>query len=76
MKTFTTLTAVAALVAGISIANAQGTTSPAPMGGAASQGQQQAIGTSPFCIETSAGGALNCKYASCGLREKTPSRRT
>ena len=68
MKTFTTLTAVAALIAGISIANAQGTSSGS-MGGGATQGQQQAIGNSPFCINTSAGGALNCKYASLAACE-------
>jgi hypothetical protein len=68
MKTFTTLTAVAALIAGISIANAQGSSSGS-MGGGSTQGQQ-AIGNSQFCINTSTSGVLNCKYASLSACEK------
>ena len=74
MKTLTTLTAVAALVAGLSIANAQTTT---PKSGAmgssstsSSMGQQAATGSGKFCIETSAGGSLNCKYASLAACQK------
>jgi len=70
MKTFTTLTAIAALIAGISIANAQGSSSGSMGGGATQGGQQQAIGNSPFCINSSASGALNCKYASLAACEK------
>jgi len=69
MKTLTTLTAVAALIAGMSIASAQmSPPSSSPGSTGASSGttgtSKQAIGTGKFCIETSPGGALNCKYAS------------
>ena len=74
MKTLTTLTAIAALVAGLSIANAQTTT---PKSGAmgssstsSSMGQQAATGSGKFCIETSAGGSLNCKYANLAACQK------
>jgi hypothetical protein len=68
MKTLTTLTAVAALVAGVSFAQAQGTMSPPPAGG--TMQKSQTIGNSPFCINMSAGGGLNCKYASMAACEK------
>jgi len=70
MKTLTTLTAVAALIAGMSLASAQTSTTPksGAMGSSSSSSsmgaQKQATGTGKFCIEGSAGGALNCKYAS------------
>lgn len=66
MKTLTTLTAVVALVAGISIAQAQGTM------GTSSSGMQapQTTGNAAFCIATSPGGPLNCKYASLAACEK------
>jgi hypothetical protein len=78
MKTLTTLTAIAALVAGLSIANAQTAT---PKSGANSgamgssstssnMGQQAATGSGKFCIETSAGGSLNCKYANLAACQK------
>jgi len=68
MKTLTTLTAIAALVAGISFAQAQGTMGKTGSG----SGMQapQATGTGAFCIATSAGGPLNCKYASMAACEK------
>ena len=65
MKTLTTLTAVAALVAGISFAQAQGT-----MGQTGSGSGMQATGTGAFCIATSPSGPLNCKYASLAACEK------
>jgi hypothetical protein len=67
MKTLTTLTAVAALIAGISLAAAQTSTAPksGAMGSSSSMGaQQQATGSGKFCLEGAPGGALNCKYAS------------
>jgi hypothetical protein len=70
MKTLTTLTAVAALIAGVSIAQAQGTmgkTSPSTSGGMQAP---QATGSGAFCIATSPGGSLNCKYASLAACEK------
>ncbi len=74
MKTLTTLTAVAALVAGLSIASAQTTTpksgAMAPSSSSSSMGQQAATGSGKFCVETSAGGSLNCKYASLSACEK------
>jgi len=67
MKTLTTLTAVCALVAGISFAQAQGTMgSPS----SSSMQKQQMVGTLPFCINMSASGGLNCKYASLAACEK------
>ena len=68
MKTLTTLTTVVALAAGISIAQAQGT-----MGKPGSSGSMQApqtTGNAAFCIATSPGGPLNCKYASLAACEK------
>lgn len=64
MKTLTTLTAIA-LAAGISCAQAQGTMGTSP--GATAP---QTIGNAAFCINTSASGALNCKYASMAACEK------
>ena len=69
MKTLTTLTAVAALVAGISVAQAQGTMGKT---GSSNSGMQapRTTGNAAFCIATSPGGALNCKYASMAACEK------
>jgi hypothetical protein len=69
MKTLTTLTAVAALIAGISITQAQGTMGKT---GSSSSGMQapQTTGNGAFCIATSPGGPLNCKYASLAACEK------
>jgi parvulin-like peptidyl-prolyl isomerase len=64
MRTLTTLTAVAALLAGVSIASAQG------MGQSGSSGPAVATGNSPFCINQSSSGALNCKYTSLAACEK------
>jgi len=68
MKTLTAITAVAALVAGISFAQAQGTMGSPPAGG--SMQKPLVTGNSPFCINTSASGALNCKYTSLTACEK------
>ena len=67
MKTLTTITAVAALIAGISFAQAQGTMGSPPSG---SDMKPQTMGNSPFCITTSASGGLNCKYTSLAACEK------
>lgn len=91
MKILTTLTAVAALVLGMSIAAAQTPTTNkmqtqdkasgtqmdlntsaganAKSGKTASPGPKT-IGMAAFCINTSANGALNCKYASMAACEK------
>jgi hypothetical protein len=61
MKTLTTLTAVAALIAGISIASAQ--TSSMDKSGTMGSSSTQAAGSGKFCIK-GASGALNCQYAS------------
>ena len=68
MKTITTLTAVAALIAGLSLASAQ---SPMSQDKASSMGKTstQTTGTGKFCITSAAGGALNCKYASLAACE-------
>ena len=55
MKTLTTLTAVAALFAGVSIANAAG------MENHTLKGQETT--NAAFCLQTN-GGAKNCKFAS------------
>jgi hypothetical protein len=83
MKILTTLTAVAALVAGISIAAAQAPTmdrsqtsdkasgTQLDMNSAGTKpGKSQVTGNAAFCINTSASGALNCKYASMAACEK------
>ncbi|MBI5910690.1 MAG: hypothetical protein HY848_12150 [Betaproteobacteria bacterium] len=76
MKILTTLTAVAALIAGMSIASAQmappsgSSTSSPGASGAAPGAAQQATGSGQFCIEAAPGGALNCKYASMAACEK------
>jgi hypothetical protein len=67
MKTLTTLTAVAALIAGVSFAQAQGTMGSPSSG---SGMKAQTVGNSPFCINTSASGGLNCKYTSMAACEK------
>jgi exo-beta-1,3-glucanase (GH17 family) len=67
MKTITTLTAVAALIAGISVASAQSMNSPSPSGSSG----KQAAGSGKFCIEVSKGsGSVQCKYASMTACEK------
>ena len=60
MKTLTTLTAVAALIAGISVAGAASSMDKSSTMGS---GSAQATGTGKFCI-SGTGGALNCQYAS------------
>lgn len=69
MKTLTTLTAVAAFIAGISFAQAQGTMGKPGASGSNMQAPQ-ATGTGAFCINASPGGSLNCKYASLAACEK------
>ena len=67
MKTLTTLTAVAALIAGISIASAQ--TSSMDKSGTMGSSSVQATGSGKFCIK-GASGALNCQYASLAACQK------
>lgn len=55
MKTLTTVAAVAALIAGVSIANAQNTTGPAAANPATA-------GTGKFCMTTKSG-PKNCSFA-------------
>ena len=74
MKAITTLTAIAALVAGMSIASAQmspsGPSSSGVSGTTGSSTPQAATGSGQFCIETSKSGGMNCKYASMAACEK------
>ncbi len=76
MKTLTTLTAAAALIAGMSLASAQMSPSGSSSGSTGASGatsgtsQQQTTGSGKYCIEASPGGALNCKYASLSACEK------
>lgn len=66
MKTLTTLTAVAALIAGISIASAQSS-----MDKSNSMGSSTAsiTGTGKFCVKGTSG-ALNCEFASLSACQK------
>jgi len=57
MKTLTTLTAVAALIAGISVATAQGSS----MG--------KVTGSAKYCLKDTSG-ALKCTYASLSACQK------
>lgn len=68
-NTLTTLTAVVALVAGVSLAQAQGTMGKTSSPSTSMQAPQT-VGNAAFCINTSASGALNCKYASMAACEK------
>jgi hypothetical protein len=68
-NTITTLTAVVALVAGVSLVQAQGTMGKTSSPSTSMQAPQT-IGNAAFCINTSASGALNCKYASMAACEK------
>ena len=73
MKPLTTLTAVAALIAGLSIASAQSPMGQRPaksdsMGNSSTQGAK-ITGTDKFCITSASGDALNCKYASLAACE-------
>jgi hypothetical protein len=67
MKTLTTLTAVAALIAGISIASAQ---SSMDKGSTMGSSTASVTGTGKFCIKGSSG-ALNCEFASLALCQKS-----
>ncbi len=67
MKTFTILAAVAALIAGISVASAQ--TSSMDKSNSMSSGSAQVTGTGKFCIKGPTD-ALNCQYASLADCEK------
>lgn len=69
MRTLTTFVVAAALIGGISLASAQTSQSQnAPVGAPNQtmngQAMSKVMGKSKFCLETSPGGALNCKYAS------------
>jgi hypothetical protein len=72
MKTLSTLAAVAALIAGVSVASAQmSPTAPSAGDNSATSGtSQQVTGTGKYCIESSPGGALNCRYASLDACQK------
>ena len=67
MKTLIAFTAVAALIAGISIAGAQG--SSMDKSGAMGDSSSHVTGTAKFCI-SGADGALNCKFASLTACQK------
>lgn len=63
MRTFTILAAAAALLAGVSIANAQGSQSQVAPVGSPNPTMSTVVGKSKFCMQTSAG-TLSCVYAS------------
>jgi hypothetical protein len=64
MKVITTLTAIAALFVGISLASAQNS------GSMNSDKSTNATGNGKFCIEISKGGGKECTYASMAACEK------
>ncbi len=69
-KTLTSLAAVAALIAGMSVAAAQ-----SPMGNSSSMSKSSTAsvaGSGKFCIK-GASGALNCQYASLSACKKAAS---
>jgi len=75
----TTLVATAALIGSMSIAGAQSTqgqNAPAGASNSATSSMnkgsmtQKVTGKSKFCLETSPGGALNCKFASMEACQK------
>lgn len=81
MKYLSTVTAVAALVVGMSIASAQAPSgmqnqSPSNSGAAkdssAKPVKQAVKGNDPFCIVNKIGGQMNCKYASLDACQKDP----
>jgi hypothetical protein len=67
MKTLTTFAAVAALIAGISVASAQ--SSSMDKSGAMGSSSIHATGTGKFCVK-GISGALNCQYASLSACQK------
>lgn len=69
MKTLTTLTAAAALIAGMSIGNAQGSSSMSKDKSMGADSSAKVIGSSKFCAKTSSG-ALNCTFASMEACQK------
>ncbi|HZP69123.1 MAG TPA: hypothetical protein VFB29_04190 [Pseudolabrys sp.] len=70
MKPLITLTAIAALFAGVALAQAQGTMGKPGSSTSGGNMQPQTTGNAAFCITTSPGGLLNCKYASMAACEK------
>ena len=77
MRTLTTLVAAAALIGSISIADAQytqGQNAPASSSATSSMNKgsmaQKVTGKSKFCLQTSPGGALSCKFASMQACQK------
>lgn len=62
MKTLTLFAAIAAVIAGASIVNAQTPASPAVKG------------TGKFCAVGTPSGKLNCKYASLDACQKDPKK--
>lgn len=78
MKHLTTLVAVAALIAGMSMASAQAPSSgmQSPGAGAAKTAAKPAVkGTDPFCVVNPNGGQTNCHYASIEACKKDPKLR-
>ena len=68
MKTFTTLAAAAAVIGGISIANAQQQSQVAPVG-SPNPAMSTVVGKSRFCLQSSPT-TLSCKYASIDSCQK------
>jgi hypothetical protein len=78
MKTLTTLTAVVALIAGMSIANAAENSSMGKdksMNSSSMSKSARVVGTSKYCIKTKSG-ELNCKFASLSACQKGASGAT
>jgi uncharacterized membrane protein YoaK (UPF0700 family) len=67
MKTLTTFAAIAALIAGISVASAQ--SSSMDKSGTMGSGSTHVTGTGKFCVK-GISDALNCQYASLSACQK------
>jgi hypothetical protein len=68
MRTFTTLAAAAALIGGISVANAQSQSQVAPVG-SPNPMMSNVVGKSRFCLPIDPA-TLSCKYASMDACQK------
>ena len=79
MKTLTTLTAIVALIAGMSVADAamssKSSTKSSTMGAGMSSSMSKVSGKSKYCIKSSSG-ALNCKFASLSACQKANKGKT
>ncbi len=72
MKMLTSLAAVAALIAGVSVATAQDSMGQSSMGG----GSSFVNGTARYCLKEYQDGTLDCQYASLSACEEASTTST